>query len=54
MKNLTLNHKSQNLRVYDIKGSEFHRSTLKERKISPNDEEMLKQYTLKDKDFLAI
>jgi hypothetical protein len=54
MKNLTLSEKSLNLRVYDIKGSEFNRSTLKERKIKTENEDMLRKYTLKDKDFLAI
>lgn len=36
MKNLTMTHKSSNIRVYDIKGSRFNRSTLKEKRIKPN------------------
>lgn len=49
-----MTHKSVNLRVYDIKGSEFNRSTLKEKRIKPDEEHKLKKYTLKDKDFLIL
>lgn len=54
MKNLTRSSKAANIRVYDIKGSEFNRSTLTERRIKHSDEQALRKYTLKDKDFLAI
>lgn len=51
MKNVTMSHKSQNKRVYDIKGSEFNRSALKEKRIKKEEEEKLRRFTLKDKDF---
>lgn len=51
MKNITMTLKTYNLRVYDIKGSIFNRSTLREKKISVTDDKKLRRYTLKDKDF---
>lgn len=54
MKNLSMSHKSTNLRVYDIKGSQFNRSALKELKIKEGDEEKLRKNTLKDKDFAVL
>lgn len=49
-----MTQKSSNLRVYDLKGSAFNRSTLKEKRIKLIDEDKLRKFTLKDKDFLLL
>lgn len=54
MQNLTRAHKRHNLRVYDIKGSQFNRSALEEHKVDSKDVLKLLEITLKDKDFMEI
>lgn len=53
MYNITMLPRELNLRVYDIKGSEFNRSTIQENHIK-NKEEKLRRFTLKDKDFKVL
>lgn len=48
MKNVSPVQKKYQIRIYDIKGSEFNRSTLEERDIHDSS---LSKYTLKDIDF---
>ncbi len=54
MHNITMLPRDLNIRVYDIKGSEFNRSTMQENRRINNKEEKLRKFTLKDKDFLIL
>ena len=52
MRNVSPYDRSTHERIYDIKGSEFNRSTMKEKKIK--NEEKLRHLTLKDLDFKKL
>lgn len=54
MRNIAPYNRDNILRIYDIKGSEYNRYALKEKKIKINDEIKLRKTTLKDLDFIAI
>lgn len=52
MKNISPYERRYQERVYDIKGSEFNRSTMQEERIE--NQEKLKYHTLKDEDFKKL
>lgn len=52
MRNVSPYDRKHQERVYDIKGSEFNRSTIDEKKIE--NVEKLRNHTLKDEDFKKL
>ena len=49
-----MHDKSETIRTYDIKGSLNNRNVLKEKRINFDDEDKLRSFTLKDKDFKVL